>query len=194
MILLKNLKISFSSLFETEVYNGEDTGKFAATFSFEKSDKNLYDQVKNEISKIFQEHNLKNSFKKEKIVVKDGDNEESDLFNGCIFFRANNKRPILVKDKNKKKLMSKEEIPDGSTVDAVVRFWFLNNSDYPKRICCSLHSVILIEKSDAPLGMMTDRELENAIDGYLDSGRKQGILKQNDFEFLEEKKDDEIPF
>ena len=37
-VLLKNVRLSFPSLFKTEVYGGEDTGKFAATFLIPKSD------------------------------------------------------------------------------------------------------------------------------------------------------------
>ena len=37
-VMLKNVRLSFPSLFATEVYGGEDTGKFAATFLIPKSD------------------------------------------------------------------------------------------------------------------------------------------------------------
>ena len=37
-VMLKNVRLSFPSLFKTEEYNGVDTEKFAATFLIPKSD------------------------------------------------------------------------------------------------------------------------------------------------------------
>ena len=37
-VMLKNVRLSFPSLFKTEEYNGVDTEEFAATFLIPKSD------------------------------------------------------------------------------------------------------------------------------------------------------------
>lgn len=51
-VLLKNVRLSFPSLFKTEQYAGEDTGKFAATFLIPKAIQKPLPQLSKPVNKL----------------------------------------------------------------------------------------------------------------------------------------------
>ena len=61
-IQLKNVRLSFPSLFQRAQFNGED-GKYEATFLFSKKDKKLKDKLDKAIAAKLKEANI-NSFGK----------------------------------------------------------------------------------------------------------------------------------
>ena len=57
-IQLKNVRLSFPSLFQRAQFNGED-GKYEATFLFSKKDKKLKDKLDKAIAAKLKEANIK---------------------------------------------------------------------------------------------------------------------------------------
>ena len=97
-VLLKNVRLSFPSLFKTEQYAGEDTGKFAATFLIPKSDtKNvatIEQACKQALIEKYGEGKTPKGFK---LPLVDGDDKEYQGYADCVCIKANTKkRPTLV--------------------------------------------------------------------------------------------------
>src|SRR6056297_1162322 len=96
-ITLKNVRLSFPSLFRKAVFNGEET-KYEATFLINKDDQS--DQVKKVQSTIADK--MKTDLKgaklpPDKLCMKDGDYITYDGYEGHWSLKAsNNKRPMVI--------------------------------------------------------------------------------------------------
>lgn len=153
-IVLKNARLSFPSLFETEQYNGQDTGKYAATFLIPKDSKQakaLKKAVKDAVTEKFG----KDAPKKMKSALKDGDEVEYDGYEGMLAIKANTKkRPVLL---NKDKSPIAEEdgvLYAGCYVNVSLEVYGLDNQ-YGKRVSCQLNG-IQFAKDGEPFGNSND--------------------------------------
>ena len=90
-IQLKNVRLSFPSIFKRSEFNGEQ-GKFEATFLLNKETQS--DQIaviQNAIEEAIKEAKIK--VPSDKRCLKDGDEVEYDGYAGCMSIKAsNNKR------------------------------------------------------------------------------------------------------
>ena len=148
-IMLKNVRLSFPSIFNRASFNGEQ-GKFEATLLLDK------ETQAEQIATI--EAAIENAIKEAKIKVpsdkrclKDGDEVEYDGYAGCMSLKASsNKRPTII-DKDKTALAEDDGKPyAGCYVNAIVDLWVQNNS-YGKRVNANLYGIQFV-KDGEPFG------------------------------------------
>lgn len=148
MIKLKNVRLSFPSLFRHEEFGGEDTGKFAATFILDP-DKHKAEikELRDEINRLMKEE-LKAKLPADKIALKDGDELGRPEFEGKMTIKASTKRRPLVIDRDKTPLSEEDDKPyAGCYVNAIVSLWAQNNQ-YGKRVNASLEGVQFSEHGE----------------------------------------------
>jgi hypothetical protein len=148
-VVLKNVRLSFPSLFEKSVFEGKE-GKYEATFLIPKSDKNTYAALSQAIEEAIKESKLKVA--SDKRCLKDGDDSEYDGYPGHWAFKAaNSKRPTVI-DRDKTPITEKDEkIYAGCYVNAIVDIWIQNNQ-YGKRANANLYGVQFVADGE-PFGM-----------------------------------------
>jgi hypothetical protein len=138
-IKLKNVRLSFPSLFNKAEFNG-DVGKFEATFLINKETQaSTVSDINEKIKAIIKENKIKVA--SDKRCVKDGDDVDYAGYNGHISLKAaNNKRPLVI-DRDKSILVEEDNKPySGCYVNATVELWVQNNN-YGKRVNCNLLAV-----------------------------------------------------
>ena len=140
---LKNVRLAFPSLYETEKFNGEDTGKYAATFMLHKKEhKELIEEIKEKFEEIKEEYGVK-KLKEDKTCLTDGEDfdTDSDITIDYYFLKASNRRRPLLIDRDKSPLTEEDDkFYPGCRVNAVIDFWFQDN-EYGKRINANLLGV-----------------------------------------------------
>ena len=163
-ILLKNVRISYASVWVRSKYNGVE-GKYEATFLIPKSDTETKDKISAIIERVKVDRKLKVA--RDKICVKDGDDSGVPEYEGHWTIKAsNNIQPMLMDtDKTiladgKKKFTPEEEealepkrenkIYSGCRVNVYIEFWGQDNI-YGKRINANLLAVQHFE-DDTPFG------------------------------------------
>jgi hypothetical protein len=137
-IKIKNVRLSFPSVFKKATFNGQET-KYEATFLISKKDEKTYKVLSEAIEKLLAEKKAK--VKKDKIALKDGDDSEYPENEGYWTLKAaSNKRPLVV-DRDKSVLTEDDDvIYGGCYVSAIVDFWFQDNQ-YGKRVNCNLYGI-----------------------------------------------------
>ncbi len=147
-IKIPNARISFPSLFEKAVFNG-DVGKYEATFLFPKSDTKTYNAVIAGIEACKKENKLK--VPSDKLFLKDGDEFDYDGYAGHWVVKAsNNKRPTVI-NRDKTPLVAEDEVVySGCYVNAIIEPWGQSNN-YGKRINSNLLGVQFV-KDGEPFG------------------------------------------
>lgn len=139
--MLKNVRLSFPSLFQRSVFNG-DEGKFEATFLLDKTEhaellKKIDKEIKKGISENLQDARIPAS----KLCLKDGNDQEYAGYAGCMSFKAsNNKRPLLVNRDKSQLTEDDDKLYAGAYVNATVELWYQNNN-YGKRVNANLLGV-----------------------------------------------------
>lgn len=139
-INIKNVRLSFPSLFQQAVFGGESTGKYEATFILDKEEHSeIIDKLNAEIANLVK--GLKSKLPAEKICLKDGDEGERPEFEGKMTIKASTKRRPLVIDRDKSPLTEDDNrIYAGCYVNAIISLWGQNNS-YGKRVNAQLEGV-----------------------------------------------------
>jgi len=145
-ILLKNVRLSFPSLFQRSVFDGKE-GKYEATLLIDKKDQKTINEL-GEISNLLMEK-AKIKIPKDKHCIKDGDDSDIEGYAGNYSFKAANiKRPTVI-DRDKTPLTADDEkLYPGCYVNAVVEFWIQNNA-YGKRLNANLHGVQFVKDGEA---------------------------------------------
>ncbi|AUR82036.1 nucleic acid-binding, OB-fold protein [Vibrio phage 1.017.O._10N.286.55.C11] len=126
---LKNVRLSFPSLFKKAEFDGQAT-KFEATFLMEK-DSEQAKMVQAEIDKFLKAKFPNGAPKSIKhTVFVDGDTKDYDGYEGMMAFKgSNNKRPTVI-DRDRTPLAEEDDvIYAGCYVNAIVDLWY---SDHPK--------------------------------------------------------------
>lgn len=145
-ILLKNVRLSFPSLFQRSVFDGQE-GKYEATFLIPKSDTKLKAQLDAAIAEAIKAAGIKVA--SDKLCLKDGNDSDYDGYEGTWSLKAaNNKRPTVI-DRDKSPIIeSDEKLYAGCYVNAIVDLWVMNNS-YGKRVNCNLYGVQFVKDGEA---------------------------------------------
>lgn len=137
-IQLKNVRLSFPSLFHRESFDGKE-GKFAATFLINKEDTKTIGAINSAIEAALAEAKIKVA--KDKICLRDGDDSEYEGYAGHMSIKAaTNKRPTLI---NRDKTPISEDdgiLYAGCYVNAIIDVWVQNNG-FGKRVNANLHGV-----------------------------------------------------
>ena len=149
-IKMKNVRLSFPSLFRKAVFSGAET-KFEGTFLLNKEEHaDTIKAIQAEIAKMLKDE-LKAKLPADKICLKDGDEIEYDGYAGCMSIKASSaKRPIVI-GKDKAPISEDDNvIYSGCYVNAIISLWAQNNQ-FGKRINASLEAV-QFAKDGEPFG------------------------------------------
>ena len=148
--MLKNVRLSFPSLFATEVYGGEDTGKYAATFLIPKSDTKTVATIeqacKQALIEKYGEGKIPKGFK---LPLVDGDDKEYQGYADHVCIKASTKkRPTLV-NRDKTPIVEEDGILYGGCyVNASIDLWVMDNS-YGKKVLGSLNAIQFVKDGEA---------------------------------------------
>lgn len=186
-VTLKNVRLSFEHIFRAQANkkNPEARPKFNAAFLIDKkSGKANIEAMDDAIAAAMDKKWGKNhpKLKDEKFCMRDGDEEDYDGYQGCMYVTASNyKRPTVI-DRYKSPLTEEDGKPySGCYVNAVVRVWAQDN-EHGKRVNSSLEAVQFVKDGDAfgapPVDI--DRHFENLGDDDDKGGRSSSRRSRND--------------
>lgn len=157
-MMLKNVRLSFPSLFTPTTVNGEGDPRYGATFIIPIDHPQLAD-INKTIEAVAAEKWTKQAAavlsglrKQDKVALRDGDTKPNyDGFPGNWFVAASAKesaRPTVV-DQNRAPLTERDGKPyAGCFVNASVEFWAQDNA-FGKRVNCTLRGVQFLRDGDA---------------------------------------------
>ena len=150
-IKIATARLSFPSLFRTEKFGEEDTGKYAATFILDKVDHaETIEKIKGAINKLMKEE-LKAKVSSDKVCLKDGDESGRPEYEGAYTIKASTKKRPLVIDRDKSPITEDDnKIYSGCYVHSIISLWAQNNQ-YGKRINAQLDGV-QFAKDGEPFG------------------------------------------
>ena len=149
-IMLKNVRLSFPSLFKTEQYAGEDTEKYAATFLIPKSDTKTVTAIeqacKQALVEKYGEGKVPKGFK---MPLVDGDEKEYQGYADHVCIKASTKkRPTLV-NRDKTPIVEEDGILyAGCYVNVSIDLWVMDNS-YGKKVLASLNAIQFVKDGEA---------------------------------------------
>ena len=168
-IHLKGVRLSYPSLFKTEVYNGTDTENYATTFLIPKSDKKLKKEIDEAIKALLEEARVKVA--SDKICIKDGDDSEADGYADNWTIKASKKKKqgrvklinrhgnkvivdldgkIITQDNDGNVTDDKtneDEFYQGCYVYGIITFWLQDNS-FGKRVNANLLAIKLVKDGE----------------------------------------------
>jgi len=148
-LLLKNVRLSFPSLFKHEIYAGEDTGKFAATFLIAKSDTKAIKSIEDACAASLKEKYGDKVPKGFKMPLVDGDDKDYNGYLDHVCIKASTKkRPTLV-NRDKTPIVEEDNILYGGCyVNASIDIWVMDNS-YGKKVLASLNAIQFVKDGEA---------------------------------------------
>ena len=152
-IVLKNVRLSFPSLFNRSMFQGTE-GKFEATFLIPKEDKATIDTINKAIAALYAENKIKVPLTADKVCFKDGntisnkDGDVMDGYQGCMSFKAASNKPVQIVNRDKSPITEEQNIIyAGCYVNAVVGLWWQSNA-YGKRVNGNLMAVQFVKDGD----------------------------------------------
>ena len=120
-IQLKAVRLSFPSLFERAVFQGEE-GKYQATFLIPKADTETIKLIKSEMKKLIDEAKVK--VPSDKLCLTDGDEKDYEGYENHMALKASqNRRPTVVNRDRTPITENDDIIYPGCYVNAIVDFW-----------------------------------------------------------------------
>jgi hypothetical protein len=140
-IILKNVRISFPSLFKKGSFNGEET-KYESTFLLDKVEHaDSIAEIKAQIAGLVKTSLKGAKVAADKICLRDGDEVEYDGYAGCYSIKCSTKKRPIVIDRDRSPLTEDDGKPYGGCyVNASIDLWTQNNA-WGKRINCTLLAV-----------------------------------------------------
>lgn len=149
-VQIKNARLSFPSLFQKASFNGQESGKYEATFLFPKTDVATYNAVMSAIEQCKIE-NKNTKVAKDKIFIKDGDEIEYDGYAGMWAVKAANSKRVTIINRDKTPIAESDDILyAGCYVNAIIEPWSQDNQ-FGKRINANLLGVQFV-KDGEPFG------------------------------------------
>ncbi len=144
-IHLKNVRLSFPSIFHRSVFEGKE-GKYEATFLIDKDDEKTKAKIDKAIAAAIKEANVK--VPSDKRCLKDGDESEYGGYEGNWSIKAaNGKRPTLI-DRDKTPVTEDDDILyAGCYVNAIIDIWIQNNT-YGKRANANLYGIQFVKDGE----------------------------------------------
>lgn len=138
---LKDVRLSFPSLFQKAVFNGKET-KFEATFLLDKEKHaDIIKQIKDAANELIKNELKGAKLGADKICLRDGNDTNYDGYATCYSLKASNsKRPLII-DRDKTPLAENDGKPySGCYVNGIIELWAQNN-EFGKRINANLLGV-----------------------------------------------------
>lgn len=145
-IQLKNVRLSFPSLFSRSVFDGKE-GKFEATFLIPKSDKKTKTKIDTLIEDAIAAAKIK--VPQDKRCLKDGDVADYDGYEECWSLKASaNARPNII-NRDRSQLSEDDGVLyAGCYVNAIIDVWVQNNS-WGKRVNANLYGIQFLKDGEA---------------------------------------------
>ena len=191
-VILKNVRLSFPSLFKTEIFNGQDTEKYTASFLMEKGSKNEK-AVKKAMKLVKEEKFGTGKVKNLGTPTKDGDDEDNSYigYAGHTAIKGLTKRrPVLI-DRAKAVITEADGIIyAGCRVNVSLDIYALENQ-FGKRISCQLNA-IQFHSDDEPFvtGGFDEDDFEDESDDEGEAPKKKATKKKA----KKSDDDDDVPF
>jgi hypothetical protein len=140
-IILKNVRVSFPSLFKKGSFNGEET-KYEATFLLNKEEHaDSIAEIKAQITDLVKTSLKGAKVPADKLCLRDGDEVEYDGYAGCYSIKCSTKKRPIVIDRDRSPLTEDDGKPYGGCyVNASIDLWVQNNA-YGKRVNSTLLAV-----------------------------------------------------
>ena len=146
-LMLKNCRLSFPSLFEHATYQGQDLGKYEATFLIPK-DSDDAKAVQAAIKEVGMEA-LGREWSKAKLCLIDGDNKDYAGYEGMFALKASTKKRPIVIDKDKSALTAEDDKPyPGCYVNTSISVFAYTNN-YGKFVQAQLNAVQFAKDGEA---------------------------------------------
>lgn len=148
-IKIKNARLSFPSLFKTELFGGKPTGKYAATLILDKEvHAKEITLIKKATNDLMME-TFKGKIPSDKLALKDGDESGRPEYAGAYTIKATTiKRPTII-DRDKTPLVEDDGKPySGCYVNAIISLWAQNN-EFGKRINGNLMGIQFYKDGEA---------------------------------------------
>jgi hypothetical protein len=140
-IKLKNVRLSFPSLFQTAMFGDDNTGKYEATFILDKVEHaDIIKDIQAQITTFKKDLKAVN-MSADKICLKDGDEQERPEFEGKMTIKASTKKRPLVIDRDKSPIVEDDnKVYAGCYVNAILSLWGQDNR-FGKRVNAQLDGV-----------------------------------------------------
>jgi len=151
---LKNVRLSYPSLFKKSVFNGKE-GKFEATLLIPKTDVATKAKIDAQIQIALAEAKVA-KIPSEKWCIKDGDENEDENYAGHWALKAStHKQPTLLDGDGGALIVdgipvNYDGLYAGCRVNALIDIWIQNN-DFGKRVNANLYGVKFVA-DDEPFG------------------------------------------
>lgn len=141
-ITLKNVRLSFPSVFRRANFQGQE-GKYEASFLLDKKDTKTKALIDAAIEEALVEAKIKVA--SDKRFIRDGDDFDYDGYAGCWSIKSSsNKRPTVV-NRDKTPLTEEDDvIYAGCYVNAIIDVWVQNNA-YGKRVNSNLYGIQFVK-------------------------------------------------
>jgi hypothetical protein len=169
-IMLKNVRLSFPSLWQHETFGWESTGKYGATFILDKeTHAGIIKEIKAQIDAMIKEELKQKSIPADKICLKDGDESGRPEYEGAYVIKTSSKKRPTVIDRDKSPLLEEDGKPySGCYVNAIIDLWAQNNA-FGKRANAGLLGVQFYKDGEAfgggPIDVSEEFEaLDEAVD------------------------------
>jgi hypothetical protein len=161
-IILKNVRLSFPSLFKKAVFDGKE-GKYEATALLSKEEhKAVIAKIESIIDAECKEAKIKRPTP-DKLCLKDGDTIDYAGYENCFSLKAsNNKRPTVI-NRDKSPIVEEDDVLyAGCYVNMVVDFWVQNNG-FGKRVNANLLGIQFVKDGEA-FGAGSDSNVSDDFD------------------------------
>tara|TARA_R100001530_G_scaffold113566_1_gene80539 strand:- start:482 stop:991 length:510 start_codon:yes stop_codon:yes gene_type:complete len=146
-IILKNVRLSYPSLFSKAEFNGQK-GKYEATFLIPKTDTATKAALDAMIAEALSEARVQ-KVPADKYCLKDGDDSDQEGYAGHWSFKASSKKRPTVINLDKSSLVEEDNVLyPGCYVNGMVDIWIQNNT-YGKRVNANLYGVQFVKDGEA---------------------------------------------
>jgi len=177
---LKNVRISFPSLFKQSKFQGENSG-YGAIFLLNKEEHAATIKKIKTHMKALSTEKFDRMLPVDKLCLREGTDKREE-YEGCLALSAKNQsQPRVINSKGNGVIANEDEskIYAGCRVNAKISFWAQDN-DFGKRINCNLMSVQFNDDDESFDGnYVTD---EAAIEGFgAVGGGDDGVDDDEDF-------------
>lgn len=162
-IHLKNVRLSFASIFQRSEFNGVE-GKYEATFLIPKSNKALKKKLDEAMKQAMVEAKVE-KIGSDRYCLKDGDDSAYDGYPGHWSLKAANDKRIRILDRDKTILAEEDGRPySGCYVNAIIDFWVQDNS-WGKRVNANLFGVQFVKDGESfGSAGMSDADVMSSFD------------------------------
>lgn len=145
-VKLKNVKISFPSIFNHAEYQGESRGQYEAQFLIAEDDPQL-NEIKKIIAKVAKDE-FGDAWKKAKLPLTDGNEKTYDGYAGHWALKATNKNRFAIIDRDRTPLVEADDKPRaGDVVNVLVSIYAFSNK-YGSFLKAQLMALQFVEEGE----------------------------------------------